>query len=219
MIRNLKLLSLALASLLALSAAMAATALAVPQFTASAYPATGTGENTSGTEVFTTEGGKVECDSHFVSHSLSGASSTLTVTPTYTNCSAFGFLSATVNTEGCSYVLHVKEKVAAEEYASTTDIVCPAGKSIKVTASTCKMEIKPQTGLWKWLIKVVQKYGPPVWRFVKRHAIRIADLIYHIISDGFLCPFGGTGAKSDGQYNGEFDMERIGGGDFLVSGS
>ncbi|HWT91266.1 MAG TPA: hypothetical protein VN179_09130, partial [Solirubrobacterales bacterium] len=133
MIRNLKVLVLAAASVVAMSAVMASAASAVPQFTASAYPATVTGSNTKGSEVLTTEGGVVECASHFVSHSLAAASSTLTVTPTYTNCEAFG-LNATVNTEGCTYVFHATEKVSTGVYNNHVDILCPAGKSIKIVA-------------------------------------------------------------------------------------
>jgi hypothetical protein len=206
MIRNLKVLALAVGALLALTAMMASAATAA-QYTASSYPATATGSNTKGSEVFNTEGGKVECDSHFVTHALGEASSTITATPTYTNCEAFGFLSATVNTEECSYVFHVSG--SSPTFSNTVDVVCPAGQSIKVTASTCKAEIKGQTGLSS---VAASNSGSSV--LVKPNVSKIA---YTVTQDGFLCPFGGTGNKTDGSYTGEVTISRVGGGSVSVS--
>ena len=217
MIRNLKVLGLAFGALLALSAMMASAAVATPEFTASSYPAQVTGSNTKGSEVFTTEGGKVECNSHFVSHSLSAASSTLTVTPTYTNCEAFGFIEATVNTEGCTYLFHVTEHVHQNSPTTTTfwrlhtDVTCEAGKSIKITASTCKVEIKPQNGLTTVAVEPIESNVTV--------EPNVEGIAYTVTQDGFLCPFGGTGNKTDGKYTGHVSMSRVGGGSVSVSGS
>ncbi|HET9396290.1 MAG TPA: hypothetical protein VFO36_09555 [Nitrospiraceae bacterium] len=217
MIRNLKVLGLAIAAVLALSAVMASAAMAA-EFTASSYPATITGSNTKGSEVFKTEGGNVECNSHFVSHSQSAASSTLTVTPTYTSCDAFGFLSATVNTEECSYVFHATDTITETEpvhrhyWRHHVDVVCPTGQSIKVTASTCKAEIKSQTGLTT--VKTENIAGGSV-----TVTPDVSGIAYTVTQDGFLCPFGGTGNKTDGKYTGDVTVSRVGGGSVSVSGS
>ncbi len=207
---NLRAFGLTCAALLVLSAVMASAALALPQFTASSYPASVTGSNTKGGEVFTTEAGKIECDGHFLSHSLSAASSTLTVTPTYTNCKAFGSLSATVNTEGCSYVLHATE-AASGTSLSHFDIACPAGKSIKITAGNCKFEFPPDTG--RTSAHLVNSGGALIvtWPF--------PNLTYRVTQDGFLCPFNGTGEHFDtAQYSGAVTWSRVGGGTVSVSG-
>jgi len=208
---NLKSLGLTIAAVMAMSAVMASTASATPQFTASAYPATVTGSNTKGSEVLTTEGGKVECDSHFVSHSLAAASSTLTVTPTYTECTAFG-LGATVNTEGCAYILHATAKDFVTTHTHHFDVTCPTGKSIKIIAGggLCRMEIKGQTGL------------TGVDTHLSFRSIRtvftLAGVFYTVTTDSFGCPFNGTGNKSGGEYTGEVTVSRVGGGSVEVSG-
>jgi hypothetical protein len=202
MIRNLKVLGLAVVAVLALTAVMASAASAA-SYTASAYPATATGSNTKGSEVFTTEGGKVECDSHFQG-SLSAASSTLTVTPKYTGCEAFGFLEATVSFESCDYLFH-----ATSTSSTTVDVVCPAGQSVKITAGTCKVEIKAQTGL-----KSVGTTNSGSSVIAKPNVTGIA---YTVTQDGFLCPFGGTGNKTGATYTGEVTLSRVGGGSISVS--
>jgi len=221
MIRNLKVLGLAVVAVLALTAMMASAASAA-SYTASSYPATATGANTKGSEVFTTEGGKVECDSHFEG-SLNAASSTLTVTPKYTSCEAFGFLEATVNMEGCDYLFH-----ATSTTTTDVDVVCPAGKSIKITAGTCKVEIKG-------VVEVTHKEGEKVVVTVAgiNQGLKsvgtsspfpnviakpnVTGIAYTVTQDGFLCPFNGTGNKTGATYTGEVTLSRVGGGSLSVS--
>ncbi|HET8863737.1 MAG TPA: hypothetical protein VFM94_10865 [Solirubrobacterales bacterium] len=79
---------------------------------------------------------------------------TATITPTYKNCSS-GSLSVTIDMNGCDYVLNVGGKVSEDTYAATTDIACPAEKSIQLTIfssgthalKVCTLAIKAQTGL------------------------------------------------------------------------
>jgi hypothetical protein len=208
MFRSLKVLGLTIGVALLLSAVMASASMAA-QFTASSYPATVTGSNTKGSEVITTEGGKIECDTHSVSHSLGAASSSLTVTPTYTNCEAFGFLNATVNMEACTTVINIYVIPFPPYIIGHKRISCGAGKSIKVTASTCKLEIKGQEGLES---VGVSNSGSSV--LMKPN---ISGLAYTVTQDGFLCPFGGTGSKTDGKWTGEVTLSRVGGGSIAVS--
>jgi hypothetical protein len=208
MTRQLRVLGLALLAVLATSAVIASAAQAVPQFTASSYPATATGSNTKGSESFTTEAGTVQCDSHFQG-SLSAASSTFTVTPTYTNCEAFGFLDATVNMEGCSYIFHATEKVTTDHYRSHVTVECPSGKSIKITAGTCKAEVKAQGNL---TTLTTTNSGGSVTAMPS-----VTNIAMTVTQDGFGCPFSGTGAKT-GAYHGHVVMSRVGGGSISVSG-
>jgi hypothetical protein len=201
MTRNLKVLALAVGAVLALTAMMVSAASAA-SYTASAYPATATGSNTKGSEVFTVEHGKVECDSHFEG-SLSAASSTLTVKPKYTSCEALGFLEGTVNMEGCDYLFH-----ATSTTSSTVDVVCTSG-SIKITAGTCRFEVKGQTGLKS--VGTTNSGGSVIAK------PNVSGIAYTVTQDGFLCPFTGTGNKTGATYTGEVTLSRVGGGSVSVS--
>lgn len=151
MIKNLKVLGLALVALVALSAAMASAASA-DNFTATEAPVTVTGEQDGGAvlDKFTVDGGTVECKkTTYVGTSAVVTFSTLTVTPTYHECTFIG-LAATVNMNGCDYLLHIN--TAAGNTTGTVDIVCEAGKEITVTAPSvgtakCIVHIPPKVGL------------------------------------------------------------------------
>ncbi len=211
MIRNIKILGITVVAAMALSAVVASAAMAVPQFTASTYPAQVTGTSAVGAEKFKTDGGTIECKGHFLSASLGAANSTLTVTPKYSECTAFGGLNATFNTEGCTYVFHATELVSAGVYKHHVDIVCPAGQSVKFVASTCKAEIKSQTGL-----TTVKTTNSGTSVVVNPEVTKIA---YTVTEDGFLCPFTGTGSTNNGEYTGAVTVSRVGGGSASVSGS
>jgi len=210
MIISLKLLGLIIVAVLAMDAVVASTAQATPEFTASSYPATLTGSNSFGNEDIKTEAGDIQCNSHFVSNSLSTQSQTLTLTPTYTNCQSFGFMNATFSTEGCAYVLHATEKVATSSYAHHMDISCPEGKSMKILSGTCKAEIKPQTGLTTVTTVNLASSITLEWEMFSMSLV--------VTQDGFGCPFSGTGTKTL-TYTGHIILSRVGGGSASVSGS
>jgi hypothetical protein len=203
MIRNLKVLGLAVVAVLALTAMMASAASAA-QYTASSYPATATGSNTKGSEVFTTEGGKVECDSHFeTKEPITAATNTITLTAHYTNCDAFGFLEAKVAMNGCHYHFTLSGT------SNVVVVVCPGGGVIVITAGTCKVEIKAQSGL----------SGVPVSTSGSGVLAKpnVSGIAYTVAQDGFLCPFNGTGNKTGATYTGEVLLSRVGGGSLAVS--
>jgi hypothetical protein len=209
MVRDLKMLWLAGVCALSLSALPAPAAQAAPEFTASAYPATITGSNFAGSETLTAEGGTVQCDSHFASNSFNAPTSTLTITPGYSNCVAFGFINASYKTEGCTYVLHVTERVSKGVYKHHMDISCPAGKSIKIEAGTCKAEIKGQTGLTTTKTTNSGNNITLQWE--------LSGISLVVTTDGFGCPFSGTGTKSATQH-GDLLLSRTGGGSISISG-
>jgi hypothetical protein len=209
MIRNLKVLGLALVAVLAMSA-MVASAASASSYTGSAYPTTGTGSNTSGKETFTTPGGTVQCDSHFEG-TLAAASSTLTVTPKYTNCVAFGFLNATVDFMGCDYLFHAGAAQGGGVYNNSVDIVCEAGEGpVTITAGTCKVDVPAQTGLTN--VKTTNS-GSSV-----TVEPNVTGITMNVTTDGFGCPFPGTGHYT-GSYHGDVLLSRSGGGSISVSGS
>jgi hypothetical protein len=207
---KLKSLGLALVAVLAMSAVVASAAQAVPQFTASAYPATVTGSNTKGAETFTIDGSSIQCDSHFVSHSLNASSSTLIITPTYSGCEAYGFLNAAFNTGGCAYAFHATEQAAAGVYRHHTGIGCPTGKSMKIVAGTCEVEIKEQTG--QTTVTTTNLSGGTLT--VQSNIVMKVT----VTQDGFGCPLAGTGTRN-ATYHGDVVYSRVGGGSISVSGS
>jgi hypothetical protein len=193
MTRKFKTLGVALFAVLALTAVMASAASAA-NYTAGAYPTTGTGESALGNDTFTTEAGKVECKSHF-SSTLAASSSTLTVTPKYTSCRAFGFLEATVNMNGCDYLFTTPTTPVADVSSANVDVNCsPAGNKIIITAATCKVEIGAQTPTGSVAITNDTAAGDVT---VKANVTGIA---YTVVTDGFGCPFAGTGAKTGATY-------------------
>ena len=201
MSRKLRILGLAFVAVLASSALVASAAQAVPTFEAESFPVTIHGTNTIEKEKFTTEAGTVECFSSFhgeiTKTQHEKEPSTLTAHPTYTECRAFGFLSATVTTTGCNYVFHATEKTSLDNYKAHVDVVCEAGKSIKIVASTCSAEVKGQTGLTTAAIKDDTTATPKKDTTVTPN---VAGIAYTVTNDGFLCPFNGTGAKTGGTY-------------------
>lgn len=205
---NLKSLGLALVAVLAVTAVVASAAQATPEFTASAYPSTGTGSNEAGGETFTTEAGTVRCDSHFEGQ-LTEADSTLKVSPTYTDCAAFGFLNAVVDTEECSYVFHATEKVEAGVYNSHVDVSCPEGQSIKISGGTCKAKIESQEGLTT--VKTTNVIGDIT---VQPNVPNIALIV---TQDGIGCAFKGIGPKT-GSYHGDLVFSNTGEAAISVSG-
>lgn len=103
---------------------------------------TGTQE---GVDVFTTTGGTVECEEVTYAGSLtSSPATTVKVTPTYSGCVAFGFASASINTNGCELEFHNE---------GTVDITsCESASGIIVTAALfgtqkCKVTVPPQSGI------------------------------------------------------------------------
>jgi len=210
MIRNLKSLGIAFVAVLAMSAVVASAAQAVPSYTGSAYPTTGTGSNLKGSEKFTTAGGTVECNSHFEGTLASPGGPTLTVTPSYSSCEAFGFLSADVHENGCTYVFHASSRIAEGHYSSTVDVSCPGSNKMVITAATCEVQVGSQTGLSSVTTK---NEGTGV-----KVVPNVSEITMDVTKDGFGCPFSGTG-HSKGTYHGEVTLARVGGGSISVSGS
>ncbi|HEX2393100.1 MAG TPA: hypothetical protein VHI77_09295 [Solirubrobacterales bacterium] len=128
-----------------------------------------------------------ECKKATFTGTLSAASSEVRLHPVYSECTAFGFIEATVKTEGCDYIGHIGEKVG-EAWTTTADVACEAGKAIEITAGTCQMKIGSQKGLKS--IELTNMAGTPqdvTGNFALRN-VRQATT-----KDGFACPLQGVG--------------------------
>jgi len=181
MTRKLKTLGVVLIAVFALTA-VAASAASAANYTASKYPTTGTATSAAGNDVFTFEGGTVECAAHYEG-TLNEASSDLTVTSTNTNCKAFGFLEASVT--GCKMTL-----TAPGLFSTTTHY----SGACTIKAGTCHVTVYTQ--------------GPRSHFSVTNNVFlgismkgTVSGLGYVVVTDGFLCPFNGTGAKTGGTFN------------------
>ncbi|HEX8752683.1 MAG TPA: hypothetical protein VF731_04625 [Solirubrobacterales bacterium] len=142
---KLKVFGLAALAVFALTAVSASAAQAAPLFHVEEAPATITGEQI-GTQVFNTEEGKVECKvAKFTGTSNVTATATQELAPEYKECTAFGFVGATVNPEGCKYRFNLVE--GSSPPTATVDVVCPSGQSIKVSTLSCVVSVGSQTGL------------------------------------------------------------------------
>jgi hypothetical protein len=147
--RNLKILGLALLAITAVSA-ISVTAASADELTATQYPATLTGfnEHPEFTDEFKTTAGPVRCTKVVYDGTLKEKATAVTATPTYSECTAFGF-PATIHMNGCDYVFRVGGGALT---TGTADLVCPVGKEVTVTAisagtTKCTVHVPAQTGL------------------------------------------------------------------------
>jgi hypothetical protein len=139
MVRNLKVLGLAVMAVLAMTA-ISASAAQAQSFTSASETTWLTGEQEE-INLFEITGGEVECEvAKFKGGPYAGKKlASVTVHPEYSGCLAFG-RNATVDTGGCNYILYA---------IGTADIECEAGKSIVITVPSgpCNVTVGPQTGL------------------------------------------------------------------------
>jgi hypothetical protein len=110
-----------------------------------------TGEQV-GTDVLTVNGGNVECKKITYKGTAEVQSpSEITLEPSYSECTAFGFAGAEVKVNGCAYVLHSGTKEGGNLEGSF-DIECPEGKTIEFIATLvgtkrCTLTLPAQKGL------------------------------------------------------------------------
>jgi len=199
MTRSLKAIGISAMAVMAMTAVMATAAQATPtaaKFTAASYPAYVHAESAKGKEIFTTEAGQVKCKSTFTG-TLSESSQTFTITPTYSECEAFGFLSATVNMEKCNYLFHLTTEFAVSAptespaYQAHVDLKCGAGESVKIVAGTCEVQVDAQDGM-----TTVDLYNMKAATPNDVTVTPTVSLKYTVTKDGFGCPFTGLGEKT-----------------------
>jgi hypothetical protein len=154
MMRNLKVLGIALVAVFAMSA-IAASMASADDLTSETSPVTLTGNQIAeNNNVLSTTSGTVKCKvASYTGASITTPTTTVTITPKYTECNVLGFLShEPIDMNGCDYLLHLGSGATAT--TATADVVCPVGKEITATAISvgtlkCTIHIPPQTGLSK----------------------------------------------------------------------
>jgi hypothetical protein len=177
-------------------------------FEAKSYPATVHGSGEVGVFVMNA-GGEIKCKNAFHG-TLNGPSTTLKLSATYAECTAWGFLNATVHPEGCVFVMHSTEEVKADEYKAHLSLECPAGKSLKVSVLNCAAEYKSQTGLTTVKINNNTAATPDDITIYPE----VKGVAYTVTKDGFVCPLSGTGNFT----NGEITTPKEGAGGVTLTG-
>jgi hypothetical protein len=197
MIRNLKVLGLALVAVFAMSA-MVASAASAAQFTSAQSTTTLTGEEVNGQTELLVTGTGIKCSEvSFHAHVSSTAVGAVTATPTYTGCLTSIGSTATVTGFGdhgeentCDYLIDAD---------GTADLVCDPGAEVTIDASTCVVHIPAQNNI-----------GTIGYETGLRNGVHDLTLKINITSiaanhtDGFLCPMnGGSGNASSATLKGD----------------
>ncbi len=198
-----KMAKLIVVGVVALFAVSIAATSAFAEGTTDEYEGTGAFSGSqSTTNVFTTHAGTVECKKAEFSGSLTGASKTVEVTPSYSECKAFGFVEATVNMEGCKYLFGTPEDVNGETtdtiHKGKVSVTCPSGKTIKVSASGCVASVGAQSNLNK-----VESEKEGTGLLVKSGVEKIKYTL-----TGLFCP-NGEGTFSEGKYTGNVKVSPL----------
>ncbi|HEX3240731.1 MAG TPA: hypothetical protein VHR18_11445 [Solirubrobacterales bacterium] len=129
--RKLGSLGLMLAAVLAVGVSTASAA----NFFSAVHPQSVSGTQTTN-HVFTTNAGTVTCKKvTFTGTTAASVSATQTLTPDYSECTAFGFISVPVDENGCGYIFNA---------SGTTEVECPEGKKIEITVPFCTVTVGPQ---------------------------------------------------------------------------
>jgi hypothetical protein len=188
--------------LTALLIALAPTAGQASVFVTSGLPASVSGKQEGGSVTFMLDGQKLTCGTYSYAGTLNTeAAESMTLTPTMKECK-LGETSATVELKECKYTLHAGEEVGEAEFAGTEDLSCPEGQVIKISAGTCVAEIGTQNGLAE------VAYGSEPSE-TEPSGFNTADGVTGLkykTTDGFLCPFTGSGEKTNGEITGSMEF-------------
>jgi len=126
-----KVLGLMLVAMFAMSA-LAATAVSADELEAEKYPVSlnGSLDEPEKPDRFITTVGTVSCKQANYDATISGPTTTVSATPTYSECTAFGF-PAVIHHGNCKYLFHIN--AAAPTTEGDIDLVCTSG-DLTVTA-------------------------------------------------------------------------------------
>lgn len=184
----------------ALGAVTASGAQAQGELTAAEYPATLTG--TPHLHALLAWGGLSQtCGQLLLDGNVEAASTTFATSALFTECAMLG-MPVTVEMNGCQYGFSITKPVEETEdtYASTVELICPAGKKVVVKWSTCEIQVPPQVGLKEA-------------KFINNTAadditlqIAAAGIKYEKTKDGLACPLEGTGIQTDGKLTAQLTL-------------
>lgn len=207
MVRNSKVLGLALVAALALCAVAASAAIA--KFDSEAEVTTLHGAQST-THQFTVSAGTITCSTATFTGTQTGAwngssytAEDITINPTYEKCVGLG--ESHVNMNGCQYTLTAGE--TSEEgtrVGGEVHIICPESKQIEVTGTgfsgLCRVTVPAQTPTTNKLTYHNQGSG-------STRAVNVEAAIggIHYTQHGIFCPgngFNSTRSFTNGTYTG-----------------
>lgn len=190
-----------LAVALAFALTMGVSNASATEFTAASYPASLEAEQPAGAQhEFEIGSGNTRCTTAAFTGTLSGATTSITITPHFTGCTTFGLLS-TVTMNGCDY----RFNLPAAGNNGTTDIVCPSGNEIVVDTSggLCDTHYKAQSGLPGIAYQNNGKHVDLIMKLTSIHAV---------VTGKFLCPIATTTKTfADAKYTGMLTVKASGG--------
>jgi hypothetical protein len=190
-------LGIALVAVLALCA-VAASAASAAEFKSTTSPVTISGSQ-EGKHKFTVDGTSVECtNATFLSESTATPAKTVTVTPTYSECTAFGFAKAKVEMNGCKYEF-LQPNASLE---GNVAFRCGANKArvfVSSLGSECEVLIgeSGNTNLSKVTYENIA--GSPTKVKVLAN---VTGITAEKTKDTSLCPLKGTGTVTNASYTG-----------------
>jgi hypothetical protein len=184
--------------------AVSASGAQAINWTAASYPALISGEQSSpsstsfGFENSTT----AKCVQVGLAGELTAASSSLTLSPGYTECTAFGFSEASVKPEECTMVLKPTSG-SVDTFSGTVDISCPAGKKMTFIGGNCETKVGTQTAVGGLSYKTNTAATPDEIEAT----FAVTALAYEKSKDGISCPLTGTGSKTNGTISGTVKLK------------
>ncbi|HET7120424.1 MAG TPA: hypothetical protein VFI17_04130 [Solirubrobacterales bacterium] len=164
-----------------------------------------------GTDTFTVDGSNVTCNiaTYNKGNTIPNGTTTTTLHPVYSSCTAFGFIGAEINTGNCDY-----EGMAGGNYEEANmkwnsgEIIINCSTTtgepnsvINISAGTCVASVGPQTissGI-HFTNTTANQNGDGRMDFDL--VATNASVTVEKTADGFGCPFNGTG-MTNGTYNG-----------------
>jgi hypothetical protein len=200
MIRNLKVLGVALAAVFAMSAMMASAASAA-SFTVEKTPATITG-NQKTTHTLEVTGQSITCKVvAFEGTTSSLAPTSVKMAATYDECSTGGGISATIT----GFAVDDSEIGQAGKCWYRLDAAGSAGlecnnAEVTIDAATCQVHLPAQNfgvGAVTYSTEQVAASG--------KHDLTVNFAVTGVTAthtDGFLCPFGSSGHNGEGKFHG-----------------
>jgi hypothetical protein len=148
---RIKVLGVALVAVFAMGAlASSAMALPVIELEAGHNNAILMGNQAEGThDTLNIEGSNVTCNTAVYNQNTPTANGATNgvLHPEYSNCTAFGFIGATINTSNCNYRGMASGTQDAEMFYNSgeIEIICNTGTGININGGGCSVTITPQT--------------------------------------------------------------------------
>lgn len=186
-----------IASVLAVSCT--ASALAAGEFEAEGYPAAIAGEGTGEQALALPGEAEVKCKKAGFSGELAKPAETLTVLPSYTECSAFG-TAATVAWNGCGLVYRPEEASGEIALTGKAEVSCPNEKQVVIVAflGLCEVRIGSQSALSSATYTDILSPEPAT----VTTELKLTAVHANVTKDGPFCPLAGVGERTNGTLTG-----------------